>query len=152
MKFLPPILAFTLASCASKPDKETAESRETTEPETIIIGRIASVSKAGQFVLIQKYGPAPLVIGELYQSRGLDDRSASLRPSGERIRDFYAADLLNGRVKKGDAVIAYAKPLKEKEEDAPPEDLPATEADSQVDEAPESEIQGELESPPTAMD
>ncbi|MDB4556726.1 hypothetical protein N9005_05675, partial [Akkermansiaceae bacterium] len=76
-------------------------------PDQIIVGRIASVSKRGKFVLIQKLGTGTLPKGIIYQSRGPDGRTASLRPSGERVRDFFAADLLSGETEKGFAVIAY---------------------------------------------
>lgn len=83
----------------------------------MIVGRIASVSARSQFVLIQKIGTGTLPKGIIYQSRGPDDRTASLRPSGERVRDFFAADLLNGEAKKGDAVIAYRNSAKKEDEE-----------------------------------
>lgn len=112
MKLLPVLLfVLTFASCGSSPDEE----EESKIADQQIVGRIASVSKQGGFVLIQKFGPGPLPSGVLYQSRGPDNRSASLRPSGERIRDFFAADLLSGTVIKGDAVIAYPKEPEDEE-------------------------------------
>ncbi len=107
------ILTFSflfLSSCSSR-NKNQSEEEETqpkiTGPEKRVVGRIASVSKAGEFVLIQKFGPGTLPKNTLYQSQGPQGRAASLRPSGERVRDFYAADLVSGDVEKGDAVIGY---------------------------------------------
>lgn len=104
-------ISLLLVSCGSKtaPD-EQKERKNIDGPDQIIVGRIASVSKRGKFVLIQKLGTGTLPKGIIYQSRGPDGRTASLRPSGERIRDFFAADLLSGETKKGNAVIAYQKP------------------------------------------
>ena len=113
-------LALTLAlnSCASlqKDQKKETEETKITGPEKRIIGRITSVSRAGEFVLIQKFGPGSLPKNTLYQSQGPEGRSASLRPSGERVRDFYAADLISGTVMKGDAVVGYPDPKKEETE------------------------------------
>ncbi|MGB2454512.1 MAG: hypothetical protein ACPIG7_07955 [Akkermansiaceae bacterium] len=101
-------VSLLLVSCGSKTAPyEIKEGQITEGPDQIIVGRIASVSKRGKFVLIQKLGPGTLPKGIIYQSRGPDGRSASLRPSGERVRDFFAADLLSGETEKGFAVIAY---------------------------------------------
>lgn len=129
MKFCPllPVLACLLLSCGSTPPEEEENPDQKNKPRTQVVGRIASVSKTGTFVLIQKFGPGLLPPDALYQSRGLDDRSASLRPSGERIRDFFAADLLSGQAQKGDAVIAYSR-LPEKPETAEGETPPEEEA------------------------
>lgn len=115
--FLPLLL---IASCVSlkKDEKKDDEKGKVTGPEKRIIGRIASVSLAGEFVLIQKFGPGSLPKNTIYQSQGPEGRTASLRPSGERVRDFYAADLVSGKVEKGDAVVGY--PDRQKEEKKPP--------------------------------
>jgi hypothetical protein len=117
-------LTVLMISCSGSPkkSKEDAEQPKTTAPS--IVGRIASVSKAGQFVLIQKYGPGFLPANALYQSRGSDGRTSSLRPSGERVRDFFAADLLSGNPQKGDAVLAYPMPKTEKDTDEIPPETP----------------------------
>ena len=103
-------ISLLLVSCGTKtaPDKQK-ERKNIDGPDQIIVGRIASVSKRGKFVLIQKLGTGTLPKGIIYQSRGPDGRTASLRPSGERVRDFFAADLLSGETEKGNAVIAYQK-------------------------------------------
>ena len=110
MKFLLLISLF-LVSCGNKtsPD-ELKKRKDIASSNQIIVGRIASVSRRGKFVLIQKLGTGTLPKGFIYQSRGPDGRTASLRLSGERIRDFFAADLLSGKTEKGNAVIAYQYP------------------------------------------
>jgi hypothetical protein len=110
MKFLLLISLF-LVSCGNKasPD-ELKKRKDIASSNQIIVGRIASVSRRGKFVLIQKLGTGTLPKGVIYQSRGPDGRTASLRLSGERIRDFFAADLLSGKTEKGNAVIAYQYP------------------------------------------
>ena len=101
-------ISLLLVSCGSETPSDAVKEVQSIEgPDQIIVGRIASVSKRGKFVLIQKLGTGTLPKGIIYQSRGPDGRTASLRPSGERVRDFFAADLLSGETEKGFAVIAY---------------------------------------------
>lgn len=102
------LFSLLLVSCGgNKETKDDEDNKKTKGPGQIIVGRIASFSNSGKFVLIQKFGTGRLPKGIIYQSRGPDGRTASLRPSGERVRDFFAADLVSGEVEKGDAVIAY---------------------------------------------
>ena len=90
-------ISLLLVSCGSETASDAVKEVQGIEgPDQIIVGRIASVSKRGKFVLIQKLGTGTLPKGIIYQSRGPDGRTASLRPSGERVRDFFAADLLSG--------------------------------------------------------
>lgn len=96
-------------SCSGSSPQETEEEKEPVIQKKIV-GRIASVSSTGTFVLIQKYGPGSLPEEDIYQSQGEDGRQASLRPSGERVRDFYAADLIRGEVEIGDAVVSFSEP------------------------------------------
>ncbi|MGC6426168.1 MAG: hypothetical protein ACON5H_04125 [Akkermansiaceae bacterium] len=106
------LLAFplVLASCGTlrhlgqeEPKPNELQKQSTRQ----IIGRIASVSEAGKFVLIQKYGPGKLPKNSLFQTHGANGSSANIRPTGERIRDFFAADLIAGKVQKGDAVSSF---------------------------------------------
>ncbi|YCM44479.1 hypothetical protein V2O64_00405 [Verrucomicrobiaceae bacterium 227] len=107
-----------LWSCSQSASNEEAEEQDPIEKPAVIkkriVGRIASVSSTGTFVLIQKYGNGSLPKEAVFQSQGNEGRQASLRPSGERIRDFFAADLLSGTAKIGDAVVAYHTPKQEK--------------------------------------
>ena len=115
LKILPILLIF---SCShSDPEKETDDQEQEKTPiiQKRIVGRIASVSSTGTFVLIQKYGTGTLPKNAIFQSQGDEGRQASLRPSGERVRDFFAADLINGTAKIGDAVLAYDTPSKKTE-------------------------------------
>ncbi len=146
------LFAILLVSCASnKKDINDEDPEEPKGPEKRIVGRIASVSKAGNFVLIQRLGNGTLPSNIIYQSKGPEGRSASLRPSGERVRDFYAADLLSGTVETGDAVVAYLNLEKKKKADETEEpensegdktkktdDLPEEKNDPESDQDPET--------------
>lgn len=101
-------LCLTLSSCGLihkiaqvKPDLEAEQKKS---PTRQIVGRIASVSEKGNFVLIQKYGAGKLPKNSLFQTHGADGSSANLKPTGERVRDFFAADIISGKVSQGDAV------------------------------------------------
>ena len=110
MKYLTLILALGLSSCSTSEDD--LEDKKDSEKEEVvikkqIIGRIASVSATGGFVLIQKYSVGKMPVNTIIQTSGPDGRTASLKPSGERVSNFFAADIVNGEVQIGDAVVAY---------------------------------------------
>lgn len=115
--FLLPILFLSSCGLTNDDDSNEEDEKKVTGPERRIVGRVASVSQVGEFVLIQKFGTGTLPKDTIYQSQGPEGRTASLRPSGERVRDFFAADLLSGKVEKGDAVVAYPDPQKPEKND-----------------------------------
>ena len=147
------LFSLLLVSCGSNKDTEDGKNTKKTKgPDQIIVGRIASFSKSGKFVLIQKFGTGTLPKGIIYQSRGPDGRTASLRPSGERVRDFFAADLVSGEVEKGDAVIAYQNQDK-KEEAKDGEIEPEEENDEESEEkAEDAGLPEEVQDPQTIRD
>ena len=69
-------------------------------------------------MLIQKYSSGKMPVNIIIQTNGPDGRTASLKPSGERVRNFFAADIINGEVQIGDAVAAYFD--QQNRRDAPP--------------------------------
>ena len=75
-----------------------------------LVGRIASVPADRRFVLIQSYGPWEIETGRILTTRGLDDRTANLRTTGEKLGEFAAADLQSGTVEVGDAVYSQHVP------------------------------------------
>ncbi len=131
-------LLFFGSSCGffKKNNNSPENKKKVNVAEKRIIGRIASVSQTGDFVLIQKYGPGMLPTESLFQSRGEENRTASLRPSGERIRDFFAADLIRGTVRKGDAVIAYPDPKVDEEDGEDPPNKSAADRPTEDGSAP----------------
>jgi hypothetical protein len=147
------LFSLLLISCGSNKDTEDdKDTKKTKGPDQIIVGRIASFSKSGKFVLIQKFGTGTLPKGIIYQSRGPDGRTASLRPSGERVRDFFAADLVSGEVEKGDAVIAYQNQDKKeeaKDDEIEPEEENEGESEEKAEDAGVSE---EVQDPQTIRD
>ncbi|MDA8977118.1 hypothetical protein N9Z85_05460 [Akkermansiaceae bacterium] len=109
MKALFPLVALVLSSCGliKKLFREAPKPAPVQEIGRRVIGRIASVSDTGNFVLIQKYGSGKLPKETLFQSNGISGSQASLRPTGERVRDFFAADIVSGSAAKGDAVTSF---------------------------------------------
>jgi hypothetical protein len=95
-----------------------------------LVGRIASVPADKRFVLIQSYGKWEVESGRILTTRGLDDRTANLRTTGETLGEFAAADLQSGTVEVGDAVYSQhvPKPVETptgSETVQPPAELPA---------------------------
>ena len=110
MKYLTLILALGLCSCSTSeedPEDKNDPDKKDISIKKQIIGRIASVSSTGGFVLIQKYSVGKMPVNAIIQASGPGGRTASLKPSGERVRNFFAADIVNGEVQIGDAVAAY---------------------------------------------
>lgn len=120
------LLLISCGALKSLGREEPKPELENQPPTRQIIGRIASVSEAGQFVLIQKYGPGKLPQHALFQTHGSDGSSANIRPTGERVRDFFAADLITGKVQRGDAVSSF-RLQPEKPKETPPTETPEEE-------------------------
>jgi len=95
--FIPSCAAFKKDKPDDKDNKPVAEGPK-------LIGRIASVPADKRFVLIQSYGPWNIETGRILTTRGLDNRTANLRTTGEKLGEFAAADLQSGLVEVGDAV------------------------------------------------
>lgn len=138
MKYLTLILALGIYSCSNSgenPGDKNDPDKEDIAIKKQIIGRIASVSPTGGFVLIQKYSSGKMPVNTIIQTNGPDGRTASLKPSGERVRNFFAADIINGEVQIGDAVAAYFD--QQNGRDAPPtEDEAKSEKENESAESP----------------
>lgn len=67
------------------------------------IGRVCAVSP--EIVLIEKFTPGSLPENNLFSTLAPDGTTASLHPTGERNRNFHAADLLAGKPAIGDLVL-----------------------------------------------
>jgi hypothetical protein len=75
-----------------------------------LVGRIASVPADKRFVLIQSYGKWEIKSGQILTTRGLEERTANLRTTGETLGEFAAADLQSGTAAVGDAVYSQHVP------------------------------------------
>jgi len=120
-----------MVSCATKTEPEQPEEEEKDKiPPSQVVGRISSVSPHGKFVLIQKFGAGKLPTTGIYQTIGEEGNYGSIRPSGERVRDFYAADITAGEIKSGDAVIfrPMASDKSETEEEVASENIDSADA------------------------
>ncbi len=120
-----------IPACASSTQEKTDKDKPKnpmTGPK--LVGRIASVPADKRFVLIQSYGPWEIETGRILTTRGLDDRTANLRTTGEKLGEFAAADLQSGVVEVGDAVYSQhvpkpVEPPAEPETPLPPADPPS---------------------------
>ena len=140
MKYLTLILALGMCSCSTleeDPEDKNDPGKEDISIKKQIIGRIASVSSNGGFVLIQKYSAGKMPVNTIIQTSGPDGRTASLKPSGERVRNFFAADIVNGEVQIGDAVAAYFNQQKKK--DKPPTEDESEKEDESAEFPPEKD-------------
>lgn len=75
-----------------------------------LVGRIASIPADKRFVLIQSYGSWKIETGTILTARGLDERTANLLVTGEKLGQFAAADIQSGSVEIGDAVYSQHLP------------------------------------------
>ena len=94
-------VALVLAGCATK---DGGGKKPPGKGSAALVGRVASVPKGQDFVLLQAYGTWSVPPGTPVFSAGPDGRVANLLPSGERMGQFLAADLRDGRVEVGDGV------------------------------------------------
>lgn len=92
-----------------------------------LVGRIASVPADRRFVLIQSYGKWEVESGRILTTRGLEDRTANLRTTGETLGEFAAADLQSGTVEVGDAVYSQHVPKPVQVPTTPESPLPQAE-------------------------
>lgn len=115
-------IVLTLPSCGLFHRKKTEAPKKTEEkkPQTLLVGRIASVSADKTFVLIQSYGAWEVEAGGILTTRGPDERLANLRCTGEKLGQFVAADIQAGDPRSGDAVFHTPNPP------AKPDASPAT--------------------------
>jgi hypothetical protein len=68
-----------------------------------LAGRVQSVNRSSQFVLIRRYGYWRVDEGDVVVTSG-DGRTANLLPTGEKLGEHIAADIRSGEVEVGDAV------------------------------------------------
>lgn len=101
---------FAPACGALKKEKPDDEPPKPVATGPQLVGRIASVPADKRFVLIQSYGKWGVESGRILTTRGLDDRTANLRTTGENLGEFAAADLQSGTVAVGDAVYSQHVP------------------------------------------
>jgi hypothetical protein len=117
-----------IPACASSPKEKTDEEKPKTPVEgPKLVGRIASVPADKRFVLIQSYGPWEIETGRILTTRGLDNRTANLRTTGEKLGEFAAADLQSGTVEVGDGVYSQHVPKPVEVSEAP--DIPQTQTE-----------------------
>lgn len=88
----------------------TPEEEEAQKTKPQVVGQVASVHLDGGFVLIRRFGTGGLPEGYVYNSQGKDGRTAGLRPTGERLGRFYAADITGGGAEIGDLVVGRRLP------------------------------------------
>jgi hypothetical protein len=105
------LASLVLSSCSLFSDGEAPEVSET-KPR--LVGRIASIPDAGDFVLIEAYGKWSVPEGGLLSGIGSEGRTSNLVATGERLGQFSAADIRSGVAKVGDSV--YYRPIREQEE------------------------------------
>ena len=121
-----PISSVLLAACASQ-SPQTEPNTRSAKPE--LVGRVASLSPDGRFVLVQSYGPWRIESGSTLTTRGPEGRTANLRVTGEKLGQYAAADIRSGALASGDAVyfLPPAPPARRgtAEDDPAPDASPA---------------------------
>ena len=144
-----------LCGCASSKSEDSSlldNAKQKAKRKVVEVGKIATVNKEEQFVLIKmQYSKAASSHALLYVEAG--DRKATLTPTGEKIGSFVAADITKGEVMPSDRVVALIfdteanspKPLTPLNRPSP--DQQPVEAESE-----QIEIKADEESPEKAVD
>ena len=86
----------------------TTGAQETAEPEPkndILVARISSVYPKQNYMLVQKYRRINTEIDAIFYSRGIDGSVNSLKMTGQKLGQFYVADLSNGNYTVNDPVF-----------------------------------------------
>jgi hypothetical protein len=94
---------FCLSSCADK-STPTPPPTEKKDEDARLIGRIASIHRGDNFVLVQSYGTWNIETGTILATIGPNGRAANLKVTGEKIGQFAAADIQSGTLEIGDSV------------------------------------------------
>jgi len=98
--------------------------KEQEPPQEIVTkrlaGRVQSVNRASQFVLIRRYGYWRVDEGDIVVTSG-EGRTANLLPTGEKLGEHIAADIRSGEVEVGDAV--YIRKMLTSKEAKPSEEV-----------------------------
>ena len=84
-------------------NKPTKSEKHDNVPRSLLVGRIASVSTHGNFVLIESYGSWLVSPGTVLFSED-EDHMTSLQVTGEKLGQYAAADIRSGVPMVGDAV------------------------------------------------
>ena len=134
--FLVPAITLSLPACSffKSGKKETSKTKPAAEgPE--LVGRIASIPADKRFVLIQSYGSWKIETGTILTARGLDERTANLLVTGEKLGQFAAADIQSGSVEIGDAVYSQhlPKPIEPPPTIAPEPELPENQQEEKIE-------------------
>jgi hypothetical protein len=109
--FLLPAMALSLPACSFfKSGREDSSKKKPAAEGPELIGRIASIPADRHFVLIQSYGSWKIEAGTILTTRGLEERTANLLVTGEKLGQFAAADIQSGSVEIGDAVYSQHLP------------------------------------------
>lgn len=132
------ISLFFLSSCADKPIEKPSTPQ--TKEQAQLIGRIASIHRGDNFVLVQSYGTWNIQTGTILATIGADGRAANLKVTGEKIGQFAAADIQSGTLEIGDSVYTTLisessgkekEPAPETQGETPPENKDTQEEKSQ---------------------
>lgn len=130
-------------SPVTKPAEDAAE-KKPNAPK--LVGRIASIPADKRFVLIQSYEAWTVETGAILTTRGLEDRTANLRVTGEKLGQFAAADLQSGTVEVGDAVYSrhVPKPPETTPEETPSPESPTATTPELLPELPDAQQESNL--------
>jgi hypothetical protein len=141
-------IAAGVAGCGTSGEGGGPQANRGAKPA--LVGRVASVPAAKEFVLIQSYGAWSVPAGEPVFTAGDGGRSGNLLPTGERLGQFVAADLRSGEVLVGDPV--YFRPKEPKPGAAGPPPATAGTAPASPDRNPPGGPAGDRPPAGTAPD
>ncbi|MFC4991137.1 hypothetical protein [Rubritalea tangerina] len=88
-------------ACSNSPTPPT----EKKAPVDQLVGRVAAVYQNDNYLLVQKYRSFPTDIDAIFYSRGEDGSVNTLTMTGQKLGQFYVADLKQGSYTLNDPVF-----------------------------------------------
>jgi hypothetical protein len=106
MRLLTILLLISLSMICNNSCTSGTPQTTPTKPEgDALVGRVASIYLEQNYMLVQKYRSFETDLDAIFYSRGVDGSVNALKMTGQKLGQFYIADLSNGNYTVNDPVF-----------------------------------------------